>query len=34
MDKPLVEANVVLDKEKVFIGQVRRPQGGGQVDVL
>lgn len=31
---PLVQPHIVLDKEKVFIGQVRRPQGSGQVEIL
>jgi len=31
---PLIQPHIVLDKEQVLIGQIRGPQGGGQVDVL
>lgn len=31
---PLVQPHIVLDKEQIFIGQVRRPQGSGEVEIL
>lgn len=31
---PLIQPHIVLHKEQVLIGQIRGPQGGGQVDVL
>lgn len=31
---PLVQPHIVLDKEQVFIGQVRRPQRSGEVEIL
>lgn len=33
-DSPLIQPHIVLNKEQIFIGQVRGPQSGCQVDVL
>jgi hypothetical protein len=33
-NSPLIQPHIVLHEEKVFIGQVRGPQSGCQVDVL